>query len=171
MNFDTGVMSASSLSIGPCASAVIWNWGAPGAPQAPHSVVTAATAITTVKAAPAERASMRIRVFFIVGSLNDGPRPSPVSLRPSTRAIDRASPSVVQRLAPARVDGRREGSLHAPPLRERVERGPHADAEAGEICRTQRRRLDHGRPQHAHTHDIGLELAQEVVGRRATVDA
>src|SRR5438046_6740550 len=132
MNFDTGVMSASSLSIGPCASAVIWNWGAPGAPQAPHIAANAANA------AHAANTRSKICVFFIVGSLNHGPWPSTVSLRPSARAGDRASPSVVQRLAPARVHGGREGSLHAPPSRERVERGPPADAEAGEIRRPQR---------------------------------
>src|SRR5260370_16463481 len=111
MNFDTGVMSASSASIGPCASAG-WNWGAPVAPQAPHVTVNAT--------------STRISILLIVVTLPHGPWPSTVSLRPSARAIDRASPSVVQRLAPARVPGRREGSLHAPPPPPPLQRAPPA---------------------------------------------
>ena len=49
--------------------------------------------------------------------------------------------------------------------------GPEARRQPGEIRRAQRRRLCHPRPHHRNAQHVGLELHQQIVHRRAAVDA
>ena len=79
--------------------------------------------------------------------------------------------------AQARVAPRRATSAGSNPRRARqlaaTSRGrrPEAGAEAREVCGAQRRGFGDLRAHDRHAQQVGLELHQQVVGRRAAVDA
>src|ERR1700704_4765391 len=118
MNFETGVISASSLSIGACAEAP---------PAAPVSNRTASA-----------RTPSRL---IVLSSLR-------LTARPAAGALHRPPPRLDLGLARGSTERRREAPLERPATGEVVERAPQAGAEAREVRGTQRRRLDHGGPQH-----------------------
>src|SRR5688572_31526697 len=141
MNFETGVISVSSPSMGACAEA--------------PPVTSAATS----------RASARIPSRFI-DLLLGGMR----SRRPAPRALDGATPAGVALGAGHGIHGRREAAVDCVTLGDGVERAPQAAAEAGQVGGAERRRLDDGRTRHGGVEHVGLELAQEVVGSGTAVD-
>src|SRR5882724_5175258 len=138
MNFDTGVISASSLSIGACPST------GPGAP--PVARMIAAT-------------NMMSR--FIDHLLSRD--------RPPFGLLHRSTPAIVPRHPRRFVQSRLEAPLEGPAPSDVVGRAPDAGAQSGQVRGAERGRLDDARPQHRHVQDIGLELAEEVIGGGAPV--
>src|SRR5262249_7813919 len=87
----------------------------------------------------------------------------------SAGPLDGMAPARVPFLARGRGHGRSESPLELPTageLRRLPDPGPHA----GEVGGAETSGLDHRGPKHVRVQDVGLELAQEVIGRRAAVD-
>src|SRR5687767_7744615 len=120
MNFETGVISVSSPSMGAWAEA--------------PPVTSAATS----------RASARIPSRFI-DVLLEGVQHS---RRPSARALDGTTPAGVALGARHGVHGRREETVYGVAGGDRFERSPESAAESGQIGGAERRRLDDGRTRH-----------------------
>src|ERR671925_126066 len=133
MNFDTGVISVSSPSMGAWAEA------------------------PPVRSAATSRASANIPSRFIDVLLR-----SVRSRRPPTRALDGATPAGVALRAGRGVHGRGEVTFYCVALGDGVEGPPESAAEAGQIRGAERRRLDDGRTCDGRVEDVGLELTQEV---------
>ena len=66
---------------------------------------------------------------------------------------------------------RLEAAIDLPLAGDLVGRRPEADGEAREIRGAERRRFGDRRPDDRDAEQVGLELHQRVVGRRAAVDA
>src|SRR3989442_8958783 len=159
MNFDTGVISTSSLSIGAWASA------------APEARATR-TMTRTVSAIFLMSRSLGV-VINPTSALNTGPGAGPraLSFRPAFRALDGATPPMVACRAGGLVHRRRERALDGHALGNHVERAPHPRSQAGQIGGAERGRLDHRRPQHRDVHDVRLKLTEKVVRHRPAVHA
>src|SRR5438552_8634996 len=152
MNFETGVISVSSFSIG------AWAVAAP----------TALIARTSARTTPQNR-RMWLLLIYVPARL--APRPARVARLPLQRSFDRAAPAVVATRARAGIHRRLEGPLDARARGQRIQRAPEASSDASQIRRTQPRRLRHRGPDHGDIEDIRLKLAEEVVGGGTAIDA
>src|SRR5947208_349759 len=142
MNFETGVISVSSFSIGA--------WAVP--------VPTALIARTSARTTPQNRRMWLLLIYV----------PARITLQ---RSFDRAAPAVVATRARAGIHRRLEGPLDARARGQRIQRAPEASSDASQIRRTQPRRLRHRGPDHGDIEDIRLKLAEEVVGGGTAIDA
>src|SRR5688572_28247736 len=131
MNFETGVISVSSPSIGAWA-------------EAPPAV-----SVTTSRA----RASIPSRVIDVLLGVRSG--------RPAAGPLDGAPPAGVALRARRGVRRGLERPLDRVAGRHRVERAPEAGAEPGQVRGAERRRLDHRRPDDGRVQYVRLELAEE----------
>src|SRR5664279_475907 len=86
------------------------------------------------------------------------------------RARDRGVPAREVILHPRAIDRRRESTILAPRLRELRLVLPHTGAESREKRRAERRRFDELGPRDLDAEHVALELHQQIVRRRATVD-
>src|SRR5712691_7739327 len=146
MNFETGVISVSSPSMGAWAAAI----------------PTALSAIAIASRTVPNRRIHRLLIYV---------RPGPLRLSPVSRSLDRAAPAFVTTTARGGIHRGFERSLDARPRGQRIERAPEAGAHAGQIRRAQPRRLRHRRSHHGDVENIRLELAEEVVRGGAAIDA
>src|SRR5213075_570686 len=92
-------------------------------------------------------------------------------LRPTPGTTDGFAPACELAFSFLALHLRLEALLRLPVLRQLVARLPQIDRQAGKVGRAERRGLQHLRPHYRHAEEIGLELHQEIVGRRAAVDA
>src|SRR5688572_6974901 len=90
---------------------------------------------------------------------------------PAARAFD--GPRPARHVCGCGIAGDRgfELPVGAPARGELGRRSPQASGETGEICRALRGGLDVRRTYHRYPQQVRLELEQEVVARRAAVDA
>src|SRR5437867_6100354 len=197
MNFETGVISVSSFSIGAWAvaapTALIARTSARTTPQNRRMwlLLIYVPAICTRPDHPTARSgrSAPIRSFgrlatggipsslaFRRGApaptaLRLAPRPARVARLPLQRSFDRAAPAVVSTRARGGILPRSAGPLAARAVGQRIQRAPEAGSHASQIRRTQPRRLRHRGPDHGDIEDIRLKLAEEVVGGGTAIDA
>src|SRR5680860_389699 len=90
--------------------------------------------------------------------------------RPALRALDGIAPLLVRGIDVPPVCARLEPPVQSPGLAQVVGRLPHSRTESGEERRTERSGLDDLRALHGYAELVGLDLTQEIVRARATVD-
>src|SRR6266702_133981 len=144
MNFETGVISVSSFSIGawavPVPTALIARTSARTTPQNRRMWLLLIYVPARITLPPARVARLRFvhSLAFRRGApaptaLRLAPRPARVARLPLQRSFDRAAPAVVATRARAGIHRRLEGPLDARARGQRIQRAPEADAHAGQI--------------------------------------
>src|SRR5262245_12241034 len=115
-----------------------------------------------VEAASASPIAVTTHIARFIGSS------SCLASHPSAGTLDGVAPARVPFLARGRRHGRSESPLELPTAGELCrlpDPGPHA----GEIRGAEAGGLDHRGPKHIGVQNVGLELAQKIIGRGATV--